>query len=101
MLKDEKFANSNDSDIKFEHNYWTELSKKYNSIEKFDHYFEFLYYFVSTFKHYMERPENKKTAATHLIEELLTKYGMTKVITEVENEFKSFEETVENLKNKE
>ena len=93
ILKDEKFANSNEKDIKILHDYLAQISKQYDGIEKFDHYFEFLYYFVSLPKHYMNLPEDQKTANTNFIEELLSKYGMTKLAAEVENEFKLYKET--------
>ena len=60
IFKDEKFANSNEKDIKVLRNYLTQISKQYDVIEKFDHYFEFLYYFVYLPKHYMNLAEDKK-----------------------------------------
>ena len=101
ILKDEKFANSNDAEIKALHNYWMQVSKQYDTIEKIDHYMEFLHFFVNMPQQYMELPENKKTATTHFMEELLTKYGMPKVAAEMKNELKLFEEAEMNLKNKE
>ena len=41
----------------------------------------------------MNLPEDQKTANTNFIEELLSKYGMTKLAAEVENEFKLYKET--------
>ena len=101
ILKDEKFANSKEREINILHDYLAQVSKQYDVIEKFDHYFEFLHYFVTLPKHYMNLPEDQKTANTNLIEELLSKYGMTKLAAEVENEFKIYKETENIFKIKE
>lgn len=98
MLKDEKLLSSSEKEVKNLRNFLMQLSKHYDGIEKIDHYMEFLFFATLVPKDYMELPESRMTENTKFIEELLVKYGLTKLSVDVNKELKVFEETIETIK---